>query len=219
MLVQLCTTGHFELQVPASGECPLLTLPPDLISPPSFRTAFVATGAGLRFCWGAKSGNQLGIVMMGFRVRVLNNPHGSTARWVGVTSDVPCTDERAGGWVGTRAEADLLRKEYDSHHSKLTELQEVKRKLDDKLKADYGPDAAFLALHDKCVEIKVNQYTYEVCPFASSTQKEGCVRPPALALSDRVACELGPPPPALGKPLWDARLMGARREELSGGGG
>jgi hypothetical protein len=66
----------------------------------------------------------------------------------------------------------LLRKEYEAQHSTLAALQEEQRKLDDKLKADYGPEHAFLALHDKCVELKVNQYTYEVRVWRDERESE-----------------------------------------------
>jgi protein kinase C substrate 80K-H len=35
---------------------------------------------------------------------------------------------------------------------------------------DFGPDHAFYPLKDKCVELKIAQYTYKVCPFDSARQ-------------------------------------------------
>lgn len=35
---------------------------------------------------------------------------------------------------------------------------------------DFGPDSAFYPLKDKCVELKIAQYVYKVCPFENARQ-------------------------------------------------
>lgn len=68
------------------------------------------------------------------------------------------------------------------HSNRLTRVPEslihvganCRTKLDKNLGHDYGPKSAFLPLLGKCVEVKVNQYTYELCPYEKATQKEGC---------------------------------------------
>lgn len=61
--------------------------------------------------------------------------------------------------------------------AKLTEakLEETKHRSDlDGLKdedaADYGPDAAFFPLKGKCLDTRINQYGYSVCPFGRANQ-------------------------------------------------
>lgn len=67
--------------------------------------------------------------------------------------------------------------EGDAARSALEAAREAERKLDEELKAaneeegsDFGPDSAFHKLKGACVELKVNQYTYSVCPFGAAKQ-------------------------------------------------
>jgi len=46
-------------------------------------------------------------------------------------------------------------------------------RLEKELGNDFGPDEQFFSLQGACVSTQVQQYTYEVCPYATSYQKEG----------------------------------------------
>jgi protein kinase C substrate 80K-H len=52
-------------------------------------------------------------------------------------------------------------------------LSEEKSALEAKQGHDYGPEGAFAALVDRCVDAFVDKYTYRVCPFQRAQQLEG----------------------------------------------
>jgi len=47
---------------------------------------------------------------------------------------------------------------------------EDKEKADADSSTDFGPDGAFYPLKGKCLEIRLAQYTYKVCPFGDAKQ-------------------------------------------------
>lgn len=69
--------------------------------------------------------------------------------------------------------AQSARDEFDLWSSKLSRLQSKYDTLSKSLDRDFGPESEFHHLDGKCLELRVKQYIYEVCPFASSKQKEG----------------------------------------------
>lgn len=52
-------------------------------------------------------------------------------------------------------------------------LAAEKRDLAAKQGHDYGPDAAFAPLADRCVDAVVDKYTYRVCPYGRAEQLDG----------------------------------------------
>lgn len=67
-------------------------------------------------------------------------------------------------------EGDAARSALESARSDVTKLEDELRTAKEEEGTDYGPDAAFYKLKGSCVELKVNQYTYSVCPFGSAKQ-------------------------------------------------
>mmetsp|Transcript_24366 Transcript_24366/g.33558 ORF Transcript_24366/g.33558 Transcript_24366/m.33558 type:complete len:600 (+) Transcript_24366:163-1962(+) len=78
-----------------------------------------------------------------------------------------------GGQPFTEEEAEVIRKQFEEERRKLESLESTLEGLQKKLGRDYGPDEAFLPLEDKCTEVKLRQYIYQVCPFHSASQMEG----------------------------------------------
>uniref|UniRef100_K3X1Z1 Glucosidase 2 subunit beta n=1 Tax=Globisporangium ultimum (strain ATCC 200006 / CBS 805.95 / DAOM BR144) TaxID=431595 RepID=K3X1Z1_GLOUD len=67
-------------------------------------------------------------------------------------------------------EAESLRKvmqEIDADIEKLTRARDEKREAAAK---DYGPERAFFALNDQCIEKKIEKYTYKLCAFRDVKQ-------------------------------------------------
>ena len=54
----------------------------------------------------------------------------------------------------------------DAHASAVSELEKTTKEAE----LDFGPGGAFYPLKGKCFDLKVNQYSYEACPFAGSQQ-------------------------------------------------
>jgi len=77
------------------------------------------------------------------------------------------------GAVVVSEDADKARKEVKNLKSALMDLESSVDDLEKELKGDYGPDNELWPLKGQCYSIKVNQYTYEMCPYKDAKQKEG----------------------------------------------
>eukprot|EP00210_Caulerpa_lentillifera_P006881 g6578.t1 len=66
-----------------------------------------------------------------------------------------------------------FRKEHSEQRRELSTLKEKVKNLEKKIENDYGPNSTFLSLVDKCFDLTQDKYTYEICPFEKSSQKEG----------------------------------------------
>uniref|UniRef100_A0A7S3Z9M4 Glucosidase 2 subunit beta n=1 Tax=Lotharella globosa TaxID=91324 RepID=A0A7S3Z9M4_9EUKA len=75
-------------------------------------------------------------------------------------------------------ESQALKDARDQLRTTQRELNDWKKKAEEaeKFLKDVGGEDAFLPLYHKCFEKKVRQYTYEVCLFKDSYQKEGSSR-------------------------------------------
>lgn len=69
--------------------------------------------------------------------------------------------------------ADAARHTFTSLETKLNRLQKKMDSLKKVLDRDYGVENQFLHMSEKCYELQVKQYIYEVCPYANAKQKEG----------------------------------------------
>lgn len=54
------------------------------------------------------------------------------------------------------SEVKALQDKFFKHNSRLSELQNLQRDLEAKMKHDYGPEGVFGALVDKCFETKAS---------------------------------------------------------------
>eukprot|EP00238_Polyblepharides_amylifera_P005260 CAMPEP_0196575892 /NCGR_PEP_ID=MMETSP1081-20130531/5278_1 /TAXON_ID=36882 /ORGANISM="Pyramimonas amylifera, Strain CCMP720" /LENGTH=503 /DNA_ID=CAMNT_0041894331 /DNA_START=158 /DNA_END=1669 /DNA_ORIENTATION=- len=95
--------------------------------------------------------------------------------WIPPEKPVDWNDEEDGVWEppDQEREAEVIRKQFEEERRKLESLESTLEGLQKKLGRDYGPDEAFLPLEDKCTEVKLRQYIYQVCPFHSASQMEG----------------------------------------------
>ena len=63
-------------------------------------------------------------------------------------------------------------KERDAIKSKKKSLEQDLKKKQDDLSNNFGPENVYAQMYDQCYSAQFKQYTYEVCPFGSATQKE-----------------------------------------------
>ncbi|KAL4859027.1 Glucosidase 2 subunit beta [Chlorella vulgaris] len=89
-------------------------------------------------------------------------------------------DELSAALAALEAELDALntkltpaRTKATEARRKLTDLEAEQTKLQDRLDGSYGQDDAYVALVGRCIDAKVEKYTYEVCPFEKASQKDG----------------------------------------------
>lgn len=66
-----------------------------------------------------------------------------------------------------------LRADHSASSQALSDLKNRKSELEKKLAHDYGAQAEFAVIAYKCSEGQFDKYTYEVCLYADSHQKEG----------------------------------------------
>lgn len=81
----------------------------------------------------------------------------------------PQDDATLNGYI-TRATE--VRKSWQDAEDERSKHETRLRELDELLKEDFGPDSAFYALKGKCYSFDTPEYKYELCPFASVTQKQ-----------------------------------------------
>lgn len=96
--------------------------------------------------------------------------------------DIKWVDEEDGGAGG-----DYKSEAGNAARTVLANTQAEESKLESELRSakedsglDFGPDAAFYSLKGKCFDLRVNQYTYNVCPYGTAKQDHtslGCVLP------------------------------------------
>ena len=77
-----------------------------------------------------------------------------------------------GVWAETEA-AKGARSEFYAAQSDKREAEKEVEALEASEAEDFGDDQAFAPLKTRCVSRKVNQYTYELCPYKEAFQKEG----------------------------------------------
>eukprot|EP00475_Leptophrys_vorax_P034973 TRINITY_DN5717_c0_g2_i1.p1 TRINITY_DN5717_c0_g2~~TRINITY_DN5717_c0_g2_i1.p1 ORF type:complete len:243 (+),score=24.14 TRINITY_DN5717_c0_g2_i1:86-730(+) len=97
--------------------------------------------------------------------RALRWPRHVCWRLYSLAAPPPAFQLNATELAAAKAAADDLDAQLKKTRSRL-------RVLKDKLKRDYGPSGEFSTMVDRCFDLKVNQYTYEVCPYKRVTQKE-----------------------------------------------
>ena len=68
-------------------------------------------------------------------------------------------------------ESEKARKSYDEAQSNLSEIDREISDVNKKLAYDFGPNAEFATLMDKCFEYEDREYTYKLCPFEKTVQK------------------------------------------------
>ncbi|KAE9038873.1 hypothetical protein PR003_g8216 [Phytophthora rubi] len=66
--------------------------------------------------------------------------------------------------------AESLRKVLREIETDITNLEKERSEKRETAKMDYGPDRAYFALNDKCIEKRIEKYEYKFCPFAEVTQ-------------------------------------------------
>lgn len=68
---------------------------------------------------------------------------------------------------------DAARNAASQASSDAESLRSEKGELQEKQGIGYGPDDVYAPLADRCIETKVDKYTYRVCPFKEAEQVEG----------------------------------------------
>ena len=78
-----------------------------------------------------------------------------------------------------RVAVDAFRKRVDAARAAatkamdyVTDLNNEKMLLNEKIGRTYGPDDVYAQLAEKCIETKADKYTYKVCPYQKSEQVE-----------------------------------------------
>ncbi|VDO25804.1 unnamed protein product [Heligmosomoides polygyrus] len=69
-------------------------------------------------------------------------------------------------------EAEAARKEFDELNNKIIELDNQIREAESFIDQDYDTDFAWAALKGKCFDLNEKQYTYTLCMFERTTQKD-----------------------------------------------
>lgn len=77
------------------------------------------------------------------------------------------------GVDATLPAAEAARKMLEEAEMEERDLEKSIHDLKDVANEDYGDDNEFFALRDKCFSIKVQKYTYEMCPYKNAQQLEG----------------------------------------------
>ena len=87
-------------------------------------------------------------------------------------ADAPLWPENAGVAVEEfrSPEGDAARTALTSAKDRVSTLERELTAIEEEAAADYGPGGVFFKLKGQCYSLKVNQYTYEACPFASAKQ-------------------------------------------------
>ncbi len=83
------------------------------------------------------------------------------AKWVEDPLAIPSTETPAG--AAARAAVAAAKAEESAASSAVAALEV-------EAATDFGPDAAFFPLKGKCLDVKVQQYTYSACPFGAAKQ-------------------------------------------------
>jgi protein kinase C substrate 80K-H len=65
-----------------------------------------------------------------------------------------------------------IRNEFNEAVRKLSETEATIRDSESFIEFDYGPDSAWAPLKGQCFELNENQYTYKLCLFDKSSQKD-----------------------------------------------
>lgn len=65
---------------------------------------------------------------------------------------------------------DQAREKLIALRGEINKVEQDLRQAKEEGEKDFGPDNAFYPLRDKCYDLKVNQYTYHVCPFGTAKQ-------------------------------------------------
>lgn len=78
---------------------------------------------------------------------------------------------------------DYQHPDMGSARSDFTKIQKERTSKENDIKAkkemletDFGGDNEWYPMYKNCYDVKIKQYTYEICPFDKSTQKEGSSR-------------------------------------------
>jgi protein kinase C substrate 80K-H len=69
-------------------------------------------------------------------------------------------------------EAAQIRNEFNEAVRKLSEIETSVRDSESFIEFEYGPDSAWAPLKGQCFELNENQYTYKVCLFDKTVQKD-----------------------------------------------
>ncbi len=69
--------------------------------------------------------------------------------------------------------AEAAREEFEKWNKKVQKMKGKVEEIEKFLARDFGPDREFAKFHGQCFDIQLKQYTYEICPFEDSKQKEG----------------------------------------------
>ncbi|PAV72301.1 hypothetical protein WR25_00097 [Diploscapter pachys] len=70
------------------------------------------------------------------------------------------------------SDADEIRKEFTEINNQISNIDRQIRESEQFMEHDYGEDMAWAALKGQCYELDEMQYTYKICPFDKTVQKE-----------------------------------------------